>query len=48
MPMRIKSLNMVNESTIIDFIYSIITKFMKEKLKNRVSFVGRSNKHTKN
>lgn len=40
MPVRLKSLNLVNESRIIDVLYAILTKFMKEKMKNRIQLHG--------
>lgn len=39
MPVRVKSLNMVNEAVVFDAIYAIMSRFLKEKMKKRVGIV---------
>ena len=40
LPVRIKSLNMVNEPTIFNVIYAIIRPFLKEKMRKRLQVIG--------
>nr|XP_039256803.1 alpha-tocopherol transfer protein-like [Styela clava] len=40
MPVRVKSVNMIHEALVFDVIYSIISSFMKEKMKNRLTLHG--------
>ncbi|XP_039256804.2 alpha-tocopherol transfer protein-like [Styela clava] len=40
MPIRVKSLNMVNEGLVFDTIYAVISAFMKEKMKERLMLHG--------
>lgn len=37
MPVRVKSINIYNEPTFFDVMHSLITPFMSQKLRNRVS-----------
>ncbi|XP_078495534.1 alpha-tocopherol transfer protein-like [Ciona intestinalis] len=40
MPVRLKSVNMVNEPKIFDIFFAIVRPFMKEKLKKRLNVLG--------
>ena len=40
LPIRVKSINIVNESKIFDIVFAIVRPFMKEKIKNRMTNHG--------
>ena len=42
MPIRLKSVNMVNQSTLFNIIYAVIRPFIKSKLKRRLKLHGNS------
>ena len=42
MPIRLKSLNFVNGSVILDMLYTIMRPFMKAKFRQRVSLLGKN------
>ena len=42
MPIRLKSLNFVNGSVILDMLYAIMRPFMKAKFRQRVSLLGKN------
>ena len=40
MPVRVKSVNMVNEPTLFDVVFAIVRPFMKDKMKKRMTLHG--------
>ena len=42
MPMRVKSINIVNEPKLFDVVFAIMRPFLKEKMKNRLQIHGNS------